>query len=82
MNTNAKQGKKTSEVERVIAAYNRGQNIFRRPSVSPLLKYISELEARLTPRAADGAYSCACGDMFPNTPFCLVCGDRAFTPHR
>jgi hypothetical protein len=46
MNTCAKQGKKTSEVKRVIAAYNRGQNIFRRPSVSPLLKYISELETR------------------------------------
>lgn len=45
MNTHAKQGKKTSEVERVTAAYHRGQNIFRRQSVSPLLKYISELEA-------------------------------------
>ena len=55
MNTNAKQGKKTSEVERVIAAYNRGQNIFRRASVSPLLKYISELEARLTLHAPDGS---------------------------
>ena len=32
--------------------------------------------------AADGAYSCACGDVFPETPFCLVCGDRAFTPRR
>jgi hypothetical protein len=51
MNTHAKIGK--NEVAEVIAKYYGGQQIFRRSSISPLLKYISELEARLVPRAAD-----------------------------
>lgn len=69
MNTHAKPGKKTSEVERVIAAYHRGQNIFRRESVSPLIKYIGELEMRLTLREPDASPVCLC----PADGFSLLC---------
>ena len=77
MNTHAKQGKKTSEVERVIAAYHCGQNIFRRESVSPLIKYIGELEARLTMREPDALPVCVCpADGMPNA-FCPIHGAAA-----
>lgn len=73
MNTRAKKGKKTSEVERVIAAYHRGQNIFRRESVSPLIKYICELEARLL--AAPDVDTCAQQSARPtSTGLCAECG--------
>jgi BMFP domain-containing protein YqiC len=37
---------KQDEVARIFAAFNNGQNIFRRPSVLILMKRIEELEAR------------------------------------
>ena len=58
MNTCAKIGK--NEVAEITAKYHGGQQIFRRASVSALLKYVSELEARLTLRPPDDGY-CVCG---------------------